>query len=557
VKARVGQSLGALRSVFANPDLRRVQIASLGANVGHFAYFLGISIYVFDAAGAAAVGVAAAARMVPMALATPFASTIGDRHSRSAVMVVSDLSRAAVLSLTAVAVLADMPVAVAVVLAGIAGVLYTPFQPAKSALIPDLARTPEELTAANLASSTIESASVFLGPLLAAAILGFSVPAVAIFVSAACLLWSALFVARVRSAPPEKKSDEAESSHFVVEALAGFRAIGTDRRLALVLGLFTAQTFVFGGLSVLSVVLALELLDIGNAGLGFLNAAEGIGALMGAGFALALVGNRRLARSLGIGVALWGLPMVVIGLFVHEGVALVMLAAIGIANTIVDVSALTLLQRIAPEEILARVFGVMETLLIASVALGSLLAPLLIELIGARGAFIAFGGLLPLLAIAAWGLLARVDASAPAPTRRLELLEAIPLFAPLDPVALEELAARLEDLRVNAGKEIVCQGEAGERFYVLAEGEVEVAVDGRRVGTEGAGAHFGEIALLRDVPRTATVTALTDAELFALDRADFIDAVTGNTPSSAAAEAIIGTRLARARPAALAGAEPA
>jgi MFS family permease len=553
VKERLGQSLAALRSVFANPDLRRVQIAWFGANVGHYAYFIGISIYVFDAAGAAAVGIATAARAVPMAIATPFASTLADRHPRPRVMVASDILRALVLSAAAAAILIEIPVAVVVVLAALAGILYTPFEPAKSALIPDLARTPEELTAANLASSTIESATVFLGPLVAAAILGFSGPASAILVSVACLLWSAAFIGRVRSEPPKRRVEDREDGRFLGEVAAGVGAIRGDRRLGLVLGLFTAQTFVFGALSVLSVVLALDLLETGNAGLGFLNAAEGVGALIGAGFALILVGNRRLARSLGVGVALWGLPMVVVGLFVDVGVALAMLAVVGLANTVVDVSALTLLQRIAPEEVLARVFGVMETLVIASVALGSLLAPLLIEVIGARGAFIAFGGLLPLLALGSWGLLGRLDATAPAPTRRLALLEAIPLFAPLDPVALEGLAARLEPLRVAAGEEIVRQGEAGERFYVLAEGEVEVTVDGRKARTEGAGAHFGEIALLREVPRTATVTALADSELFALGRADFVEAVTGNTRSSAAAEAIIGTRLGHARPAATAG----
>ena len=545
--SRLGESLSALRAVFANPDLRRVQIAWFGANIGHYAYFVGISVYAFAAGGAGAVGVAAVVRMVPAAIATPFGAALADRYRRERVMVASDISRALVLAATAGAILADAPAAVAIGLAAVAGILYTPFEPAKSALIPTLARTPEELTAANLASSTTESVTIFAGAALTGAILAVSGTAEAMLFSVACMLWSAWFVSRIHAERPERECRGGGPS-LAGETAAGFRAIAADRRLALVIGLMVSQTLVFGAFSVLVVVLAVDMLGIGDAGVGYLNSAVGIGAFIGAGVALGLIGNRRLARGLGVGVALWGAPLVAVGLLVDERLALAMMAVIGLANTLVDVSAMTLLQRIAPEQVLARVFGVMETLIIASIAIGSLLAPLLIDQLGNEGAFIAVGALLPVLTLVSWASLRRLDASAPAPTARLELLESVPLFAPLGPVALEELAARSVEVHAGDGEEIVTQGDPGKRFYVVVSGEIEVTVDGEHVRTEGPGAHFGEIALLRDVPRTATVSARGEVELCAIERQDFIDAVTGETRSSAAAEAVIGVRLGRARP---------
>ncbi len=165
----------------------------------------------------------------------------------------------------------------------------------------------------------------------------------------------------------------------------------------------------------------------------------------------------------------------------------------------------------------------------------------------------AVGGLLPALSLLSWRALSSLDAAAPAPTRELTLLEGVPLFAPLGPAALEELAERVVPLRVPDGERVVTQGAVGERFYIVSAGEVAVSVDGRHIDVQGPGSHFGEIALLRDVPRTATVTARGEVELLALERDDFIDTVVGHPRSSAAAEAVIGFRLGRARPAAAPG----
>lgn len=229
--------------------------------------------------------------------------------------------------------------------------------------------------------------------------------------------------------------------------------------------------------------------------------------------------------------------------------ALALLVVIGFANTLVDVTYITLLQRIAPAHVLARVFGLMETVMLLTIALGNVVAPLLITTAGERVAFLLCGGLLPLAALAAYPLLARIDAGSPAPARTLETLRSVPLFRPLGPAALEELARHAELPHFGAGEAIVTQGEPGERFFVVISGKIAIDVDGRRVDSEGPGAHFGEIALLREVPRTATVSALTPVETLAIGREDFLAAVGAHPQSGAIAEGTIGARLARARPA--------
>src|SRR5205085_5134400 len=226
---------------------------------------------------------------------------------------------------------------------------------------------------------------------------------------------------------------------------------------------------------------------------------------------------------------------------------LVLLAVVGIGNTIVDVSGMTLLQRSAPEDVLARVFGVLESLLLLTVGLGALVAPVLLHWLGTRGALIVAGSLLPLVVIPAWPRLNAIDRAAEVPVERLALLRANQIFAPLPAPTLERLAEALDEVGIAPGEEVVRQGEPGDRFYLVKNGTLDVYVDGRKVQSLGPGDSFGEIALLRDVPRTATVRAQSDAELYALERRDFLGAVTGFAPSLSAAEAVIGMRLGPAR----------
>jgi MFS family permease len=544
--AQLRESLRALADVFGNPGLRRLELAWVGSVTGEWAYAVALAVFAYDAGGATAVGVVALLRFMPSAVVAPFAAVLADRYPRQRIMLSADLIRAGALAGAAAVALADGPAPAVYALAALVAVVSTAFQPAQAALIPILARDPRELTAANVASSTVESVGSFAGPAIGGLLLAVTSAGVVFAVTAGAFVWSALNVARIPASPPTREEGAEEALHR--EALAGFRAIFGVPSLRLVVGLYSAQTLVAGALNVLVVVAALELLDLGRSGPGLLNSAIGIGGLLGAGVALGLVGLRGLGTAFAFGLVLWGLPLILFGAWPEAAPALLFLGLLGVGNTLVDVSGLTLLQRTAPPDVLGRVFGVLESLVVGTLGLGAILAPVLVSLFGVRWALVATGLLLPVLALASWARLHAIDERALVPERELELLRGLPLFAPLPPATLEHLAASLVRVRAAPGMEITRQGEVGDRFYVVDEGELDVTIDGKPVSTLGAGDHFGEIALLREVPRTATVTARTDASLLALERDEFVSAVTGHPASREAADAVVAARLGRLRP---------
>jgi predicted MFS family arabinose efflux permease len=442
----------------------------------------------------------------------------------------------------------DAPAVSVYVIVGLAMLIGTPFRPALAAITPSVARTPAELTAANAVSSTLESIGYFVGPALAGLLLAAASPDIVFFLTALLFALSALVISRVEAPAQAETAEGGRRSGILSEALVGFRTVGSDSRLRILLGLFSAQTLVAGALTVLIVVMAFELLDLGESGVGWLNSAIGVGALVGSIAALSLAGMRRLSPAFIGGVVLWGLPLVAIGIWSEPGVAIVLLAVVGAGNSLVDVAAFTLIQRAVPDEVLARVFGVIQFLWISTFGLGGLLIVPLIDWLGADVALMVAGAFLPALALLTGPTLLRLDAAAEAPGAELSLLRSIPIFAPLPGMPLEHLASRLVPLRVDPETVIVRQGDSGDRFYVVVEGEVEVAVDGTVVSELGPGGYFGEIALIRDVPRTATATARTPVVLYALERDDFLAAVTGHAPSEAAAEDVASARLASVAP---------
>ena len=546
-RGRLGESLAAFRAVFTNANLRRVELAWAATNIGRWAYFVALAVYAYNAGGAAAVGVVALIRMVPAAVAAPLTAILGDRHRRRRVMLLSTIGQAVTIGCAAAVALSDGPAPIVYALVGVNTIVATAFRPAQSAILPSLARAPNELTAANVVASTVESAGIFVGPALGALVLAVSSPGAVFALTCVTFVASALLIARL-DAPEAPREARHAAQGKLAAAFAGFGTILSNRPLRLLEALSAGQTLVAGAFNVLVVVAALELLEIGEAGVGALNAAVGVGGLVGAVVAAMLVGRERLGRHLAAGMVLWGVPIALIGMFPESVVALPLLLVVGIGNTIVDVAGLTLLQRAVPDNVLARVFGADNSLAIGMLGLGAVAAPLLIELLGVRGALVATGAFLPVLTALLFRGLAQLDAVTRAPHAELDVLRALPIFAPLPPPVLESLAREAATLRRAAGDVIVRQGEPGDRFYVVAEGEVEVSVDGRDGRRLGRGEGFGEIALLRDVPRTATVRAATDVELLALERDDFIAAVTGHAESAEAAEAVVANRLGGVRP---------
>jgi hypothetical protein len=315
-----------------------------------------------------------------------------------------------------------------------------------------------------------------------------------------------------------------------------------------IVGLSAAQMLVAGAFNVLIVAAALDLFDLGEAGVGLLNSAVGAGGLIGTIAALVLVSRGRLASDFGIGILLWSVPIVLIGLWPESIVAFGLLVAVGAGNTLLDVTGPTLLQRMVRDDVLGRVFGAFWGLLIVGYGIGMITAPLVIEFFGIRGALIATGALLPVLTGLFWRSLAKVETGLRPPSEVVELFRSVPIFAVLPATVLEYLAGKLTTVKREAGDVVFSQGDHGDRYYLVDQGEVEVSVDGRVASSLGRGEGFGEIALLRDVPRTATVKAKTDVTLHALERHDFLAAVTGDPGSTEAANKLITSRLSSAGP---------
>jgi MFS family permease len=479
--------------------------------------------------------------MLPAAVAVPFAVVLVDRYQRQAVLFWMHVLRALTLGLAAFLIASEGP-ALAVYAAAAAAALFgSVFRPAQWALLPPLARTPRELVAGNVSSSLLEGIAVFAGPAVAGILIALSGTSIVFLISALCSLVAGLAVGGITTQSQTAPVEDV-APHVTDELLAGARLVAKHPQQRMLIGLFAAQTLVRGFLNVLIVVASIELLDSGESGVGFLNAAFGIGGLIGAFAAISLVDRERLGPSVALALVLWGAPISLIGILPEIGAALLALAVVGAGNAVLDISGVTLLQRATPEHVQGRVFGVLETLAMLFVAVGALLSPLLVEVLGVRGALVATGALLPALALTFRRPLDHVDATITLPLEEMALLRSIPVFAPLDGGTLQQLAMHLERVPALAGAEVIRQGDHGDRFYVIARGTMRVSTDGRVTARLRPGNFFGEIALLRDVPRTATVTAETDALLYALERDIFISAVSGHPQSAETVDAAIASR---------------
>jgi MFS family permease len=542
---RLAESRRAFAAVFTNPGLRRVELSWAGTVCAYWIFIVTLSLYAYEQGGAGAVGLVWLLRTLPSVVAAPVGAVLGDRFPRERVLLGINLARSATIGAAAAAAFAGAPPGIIYALGSLMGLLQSTFRPTQAALLPQLARTPEELTAANLVLTTVEGVGMFVGPAIGGLLLAATGTDVVFAVTAVVFLAAAFLLVGIRG---RAKAAAPVRGGFLREALAGYGTVARDARLRLVIGLYGAQTLVAGALNVLIVVAALELLDLGKAGIGYLNSAVGVGSLLGGFAALALIGRSRLASDFGVGLVVLGAPIALVGAFPYTAVALGLLAVVGVGTTIVDVAGVTLLQREVRDEVLTRVMGVVQSVFVGTLGLGAILAPALISWLGIRGALIATGLFLPALAVLAWRSLRRIDVPLVAPAQNLALLNAIPIFRPLPPATLEQLASAVVPVHAAAGDVVIRQGEHGDRFYVVASGELDVDVDGQPGVPLHAGDSFGEIALLRDAPRSATVRARTDADLFTLDREEFLAAVTGNAESTAAARAVAAARLSALRP---------
>jgi MFS family permease len=537
---RARSAVAGLSTALANANLRRAELAWGAAIAAEWAHFVAFGIYAYDEGGAVAVGVAGVVRMLPAALLAPFASSLGDRYRRERFLLAIALVGCGALAASAAAFyVGSVPLVFA--LAAVVGLAATLVRPALQALLPSLARTPEELIAANSATSTLEGLGTLVGPLAAAVFVSLTDVGLVFAVGAVAFLAAAVLLARMTVEGLRLREAVAVES-TVRLLLGGLQAVVHRPRPRLLVGLVFAQTFVRGCLNVLIVVAAFRVFDAGAEAVGYMTAAIGVGGLLGAIGAVTL-GRRRLAVTFGVALVIWGLPIALLAPLPDIAAALLLLGVVGVANSVEDVAVFTLLQRIVPDEILTRILGVVWGLAMGGVALGSIAAPLLVAGIGPRPAFVAVGVILPVVTLLSWRKLTEIDKEIAGPDAELALIERVSMFAPLPLAAKEHMAAALKPVAVGRGDVVVKIGQPGDRFYIVGEGELEVEAPEVHARAR-VGDHFGEIALLRNVPRTATVTALADSKLYALERDDFLAAVTGHPGAHAAGEAVVEERLA-------------
>ena len=509
-----------LRAVH-DPMLRRIAIAFTIFNVAEWATWIAMLVYAYGQGGVAASGLVVVVQLIPAAIFAPFGATLSDRFPRSGILSIGYAVQAAAMAATAVGLAVGAPAWLVYALAAVAATSITLTRPAQNALLPALSTTPEALTSANALLATIENASILIAPAFAGVLLAVSGPEFVYASMAALLVMAAVVVEPVR-----RPRDAANAAIEGVDARDALRALATDRRAFLLVGLLAGQALQVGALDVLFVALAMDALDIGETGVGLLNSALGLGGLVGALAAGVLATRSSLPRWVAIGILLWGGGLAVAASLPNAPVVLALVAAAGIGRGLMDVAGRTLLQRVAPRDVLLRVFGMLEGLSMGGLAVGAALAPFLVERFGIGAALLTVGGILPVTLVLALRPLLRLEALIPTQPRAMRLLRAIDIFARVPYASLSRLTRSLERVDAPAGTVIISQGEQGDRFYVIDEGALSVTIDGRPVRQLGPGDYFGEIALLRDVPRTATVTTRDDVRLYSLRRDEFLSALT-------------------------------
>jgi MFS family permease len=516
----------ALSEALATPNLRRLQLSWAASAVGGWIFFVTLAVYAYDAGGAAAVGIAALVRMVPAGLAAPVAGLLADRHPRRDVMLGAIVVRAILLTALAAGVSAGVPIGVVLVGAALFTVVTTAHKPAQAALLPHLAQTPRQLGASNAVWSGIDNAAFLVGSLLAGALIANAGTTTAFFVTAGVFAFAALPLARIPRDPvPDYRLAGTGERAPIKDLAGGFQEVWRDGRLRLVVGFLSLTTLIEGMADVLVVVVAIQLLDLGGAGVGWLNGSWGLGGLIGGAVALSLLRRGRLATGLAAGGLLVAVPLMgLAAVNVADGAGL-LLILLGVGYALIEVAGLSLLQRLTSDDVLARAFAVVESSYWITTGLGAILAPAVVTLLGPRGALVAVGATLALAVLLRWRALLRFEGEAPVPEETFKVLRGVSVFAPLPIATVENVSRRMAELRYHPGQVVIAEGDEGDRFYVVAEGVLDVTCERGSFAPVASGDFFGEIALLRDVPRTATVTAREETVLYALDRDSFLCAV--------------------------------
>jgi MFS family permease len=547
-------SLRVIAAVTRSPSLRRVELAFFLFNAAEFGTWVAILLYAYEATGPASIGLVAIAQLIPAALSAPFAALLADRPQRTHALAAGYVLQALTFGATAAFMILGLPPLVVYLSAAIAACSTVFTRPTQGALLPELSRTPEELSVANGVSGTVEGAGLFIGPLAAAAILTVGPPG-AVFVAGtvAYLIAASLVVSLPPTAHPDavetRESSDPETATSSrtsdrLDVLDGLRVLRENAGVRLVVTLLALRGVVIGALDVLFILLALEVYGTGEPGAGILTGALGVGTMLGGAAAFSLVGRRRLAPALAVAVSVCGIALVSAAAFGTGTTAPFLVAMAGIGSAAADVAGRTILQRTAPDAVLGRVLGSLDGFSLFGMALGSVLVPVLAVAVGIVWALALTGALLPFAVLLGWRGLRAIDRRTRVPERELAVIGRNRVFSPLAPPALETVARKARWWAIDPGHAAIRQGARGDAYYVIEHGRFQVDVDGRPTRIlDSPSDGFGEIALLRDVPRTATVTAIDAAVLLVVRREDFLAAVSGPTAAREVAERVVTERI--------------
>ncbi len=528
---------------FENRDLGLLGAVRIALSFSSWSFAIALGVYGFEAHGIAGAGIVALVRLLPGAIASPFSGLLADRYSRRNVLLVSAAAMAAILAGAAVAAGAGAPTAVVFAFPALFAVAASGYAPAEAAMFPLLARTPQELSASNVNHAAMENAGFIAAAIATGVLLTATSPGTVFAVAAAVTAFAVVLIAFVRrDRRPEYRDEELPS--VAHELSLGARALIFHPALRLSSLTLVLLLLYEGFADVILIALALELLHLEEGAVGFLNAAWGIGALVGGG-ALALMLDRgHLVAAIAGGSLLLGLATVLPGVFPEEATSYLAWFGIGIGFTFVEVAGKTLMYRLASDETMGRVISALEAGRLLAMALGSLGAILLVEWLHPDGALILLGALMPVFVVVCWARLRAFEVGAPVAEGPYHLLRENSIFAPLPIATVERLSHDLTPIEFGAGEEVIVQGDHGDRFFVIESGKVEVFENGEFRRHEGPGESFGEIALLHDVPRTATVRTTEPTRLLALEREQFLTAVTGHRRSHQLAGDVVDDRWA-------------
>ena len=545
---RLRPSIDALRQIRRNPGLLRLELGSLAWSTADGFHLIGLAVLAYEAGGTAAVALVTVIRAVPSVILVPVLLGATDGVPRDRLLRLVLQARVVILAvMTVFVVLGATPIFI-YLLAGVDSVATAILRPIRATLTPALARTPEELVAANVATTTGDAAAAMLGPGGAALVLAVGdIPAV--YAAATIVIVIALVaVLPIHAAPViDSRAVSGQSGRSpqrqrrsVLETARELMAMPHARLIVLA---FAGQRFVRGVIIVAIVSAAFDLLHIGDSGVGVLTSAIGLGGLLGGAVALGFVGRPRLAPVFVAGMIAWGGGILAAGVVPNLVFVVIVFAIAGIGKTALDTTGFTLLQRTVPNEQRSNVFGLLEGVIGAAVGAGPVAAAVLIAAVGTQWTLVLAGALPIVIVLISWPVLRWADDAAVVPQPALRLLSGVAMFRPLQLTTLETLAGQMVLRDVPAGSDVIRQGEQGDTFYIVVSGRLDTLVDGRPLRELGAGDSFGEIALLRASERTATVRALEDSQLVELGREPFLAAITSHEESAAAADEVVRGRL--------------